>query len=156
MVYSYKINGIFPVPAQDAGQELERIYQEHGEIVPKTVVDESRPSEAVLHPCFEWRDDVAAEKYREQQARKICDCIVVTHEHEEKPPVQVRAVMHVKGAYHPTQVIVQHQGMYESLYQSALRELESFKKKFSVISDRKGLQAIFSMIDAVISIDGEG
>lgn len=154
VAYDWRIKGIFKVSAQDAGYELNRIYQKRGELVPRDIVDESRPQDAVLHPCFEWRDDVAAEKYRENQARKICDCIVVTHEREEKPPVQVRAVMHAQGAYHPTQVIVQQKDMYESLYQSALRELESFKKKFAIISDKKGMQAIFAMIDAVINIDG--
>jgi hypothetical protein len=40
------------VDAQTAGEELDRIRQEHGTLEPGTVVDESRPEEAPLHPAL--------------------------------------------------------------------------------------------------------
>lgn len=150
MVYDWKVKGLYPVAAQDAGEELERIYDEHGKIEPAEVVNESRPETAVLHPCFEWRDDVAAEKYREEQARGICRCIVVTKEEKGKEPIEVRAIMNVQGEYHPTQVIIQHEDKYNALYQSALRELESFKKKFYILSDIERLKYVFDAIDNLL------
>lgn len=148
MIYDWKFDSLYPVSAQAAGEELERIYTERGAINPVDVVDESRPEDAVLHPCFEWRDKIAAEKWREQQARGICNCIVTRAEVKNKGSVEVRAVMHVQGAYHPTAVIIQQQDKYTELYHAALRELEAFQKKFAILSDHKGLKAIFSAIEA--------
>lgn len=150
LVYAWKLDGLYPVPAQAAGDELMRIRNERGRIGPADVVDESRPSDAVLHPCFEWRDEVAAEKWREQQARGICNSIVVAVEREDKPPMTVRAVYHVQGAYHPTEIIIRDEDKYNGLYQSALIELNSFRKKFSIISDRDELKAVFDAIGAVL------
>lgn len=61
----------FQVDAQTAGEELQRIKRAHGLLHPATVVDESRPEEAPLHPAFEWRDPVAAEQWREHQASQL-------------------------------------------------------------------------------------
>ena len=44
------------VTADQAGDELARIYVEKGELTAPLVVDESRPEEAPLHPAFEWDD----------------------------------------------------------------------------------------------------
>lgn len=150
MTYQWKLPGLYDVPAQDAGTELERIYQQNGKIDPADIVNESRPETAVLHPCFEWRDEIAAEKWRERQARGICNCIIVVEEQEDKPPIAVRAFFHTQGSYHPTPVIIQEEDKYNDLYQSALRELTAFRKKFSILSDREGLAAIFTAIDAAI------
>lgn len=141
---------MYSVSAQDAGDELERIYDKRGKIDPADVVDESRPDDAVLHPCFEWRDDVAAEEWRKQQARTICRCIVTVAAQEGKDPVAVRAVMHVHGSYHPTQIIVQDQDKYNDLLQSALREFTASKKKFSMLSNFDEIRAIFDAIDAAV------
>jgi hypothetical protein len=76
------------IDAQSVGEELERIHRKHKAIVPKKVVEESRPKTAVLHPHFEWNDKVAAEEYRVHQARQIIGSVVVVPETENKRPVQ--------------------------------------------------------------------
>lgn len=72
MVYKWKIPGVIPVDAQTAGEELQRIYQEKGGLNPSDIVEESRHDSAPLHPCFEWDDETAAEKYRQTQAMQLC------------------------------------------------------------------------------------
>jgi hypothetical protein len=70
-----------------AFNELERIRADHGgELIPKTVVLESKPVTAPLHPVFEWRNAVAADRYREWQARNVIKAvrIVVIDETGEK------------------------------------------------------------------------
>jgi len=57
--------------AEVAGRELSRIQAQHGCIKPQTVVDESPPEKAPLHPHFTWDDGVAAEKCRIEEARAI-------------------------------------------------------------------------------------
>lgn len=103
--------------------ELERIYSEHGKLDAADVVDESRPETAVLHSCFEWRDDVAAEKYREEQARALVRCVVTVQEAEGQKPVEVRAFFHIQETYHPTSVIIQEEDKYITLLQTALLSL---------------------------------
>lgn len=150
MIYQWKMDGLYSVPAQAAGEELERIYDERGKIDPADVVDESRPETAVLHPCFEWRDDVAADKYREEQARSLVRCIVTVQESDGAAPVKVRAFFHADEAYHPTAVIIREEDKYEQLVRAALGELASFRRKYSVLSNLDKLRAVFSAIDDMV------
>jgi hypothetical protein len=92
--YSYAIEDAdeqFGVDAQTAGQELDRIRRRDGTIRPSVVVNESRPEEAPLHPVFEWRDAVAAEKYREHQATNLVKVVRVVTPPRDKvaAPTQV-------------------------------------------------------------------
>lgn len=76
--YKWKINLYPTVKAQDAGERIDALIKEHGgQVTPKQVVDASRPEQEVLHPCFEWDDCKAAEKYREKQAAKVLQNITV-------------------------------------------------------------------------------
>lgn len=50
MVYKWKMPGLYDIPAQAAGEELDRIYEEKGELQARDVVNESRPETAPLHP----------------------------------------------------------------------------------------------------------
>lgn len=143
MVYQYKLPGLFPVPAQTAGEELSRIYSERGELQAADVVDESRPEDAPLHPCFEWDDYKAAERYRQQQARNLIDCVVTTQETKSAGQIEVRAYVHTAGGYHPTQVIVSQKDMHDELIKTALRDLEAFQRRletFEVLKPVKELQ----------------
>jgi hypothetical protein len=79
------------VDAQTAGEELDRIRQEHGTLEPGTVVDESRPEEAPLHPAFEWCDPKAAELYREHQATHLIKQVRVVVPPRVDPVVRGRA-----------------------------------------------------------------
>ena len=66
--HGIKIGNLTP---QVVGDTLADIENRHGVIDPHTVVDESRPEDAPLHPVFEWCDEIAAEKWRVEQARRV-------------------------------------------------------------------------------------
>lgn len=149
--YSWLVDGIFPVDAQAAGEEMERIYEKRGTITPAGVVEESRPDDAPLHSCFEWRDKEAAEKYREHQARKIIRTLVVQHEEEGKEPVYVRSIVHVQKDYTPMNVVVETPGLMDALLSNAFREMESFKRKYQTLNQ---LAPVFSAIDEVTRAAG--
>ena len=144
MVYDWKIKGLYPVKAQEVGEELERIYAERGKMEAKYIVDESRPEEATLHPCFEWNDPVAAELYREHQARKICCCLVTTCETPEKSPVTVRAVVHAAKSYHPVSVAMKSADMREELLANAIRDMDAFHTKYATLEQ---LSSVFSEME---------
>lgn len=78
--------------AEQAHEAFEEIRQRDGKLTPAAVVDSARPEESVLHEDFEWRDDVAAEKYRQGQARQMVGAVRIIR--EERPPV--RAYVNVK------------------------------------------------------------
>jgi len=148
MTYKWKLRGMYSVPAQVAGEELGRIYQERGKMDAADIVDESRPEDAVLHPCFEWRDPVAAEKWREQQARTMCGCLVTVSESASPAPVEVRTFVHVKSTYRPMTVVVNDKDAMEELAVEALREFRAVAEKNQILHDTPLLREIFAAIES--------
>jgi len=74
--YAWKLIGFSKgIDINEAVIELERIKNLYGELTPQTVLDASRPEDAVLHKLFNWDDASAAEHYRLQQARTILNNI---------------------------------------------------------------------------------
>lgn len=147
MVYQWKLPGVVPVDAQTAGDELERIYQQRGNIEPSTVVNESRPASAPLHSCFEWDDVVAAEKYRESQAGYIIRSIVTVCE-DTLEPVVTRAFVSVTDGYKPISVVVNTPDEYDTLLATALRELETFKRKYATLNQLKPVLDVIEQLTA--------
>lgn len=148
MIYQWKLPGVIPVDAQTAGDELERIYDERGDLSPAAIVDESRPESAPLHPCFEWNDALAAEKYREAQAQHIVRSIVAVCERGDAEPIEARAFVAVGdgGGYKPISVVINTPEQYDALLGTALRELEAFRRKYSAL---ERLRPVFSAIDSL-------
>lgn len=144
MTYQWKVDGLYSVDAQTAGEELERIYQKHRELDPSDVVDESRPENAPLHPCFEWNDETAAELYRRSQAQTMIRCITTTVE-TDAAPVEVRAFVRAERPnYQPISIVMQSQDAMDELFKKAMEELRSFQKKYSGL---KALQPVFNALD---------
>lgn len=78
-IWSFKPGRIaLPIDPKVISNELHRINDKHGELKPRHVVDESRPTKAPLHPIFEWNDKKAADEYRLHQARNIINVIQIT------------------------------------------------------------------------------
>lgn len=150
MVYSWKIPSLYPIEAQQAGEELSRIHNQRGCLTPKAIVDESRPEDAALHPVFEWDDWKAAENWREQQARQLVCCIVTQQETEKREPVEVRAFVHVQDSYQPVQVALTVPDMRAEVLKDTLESAEAFKRKLknllSVYPDSKEAKNALSQV----------
>ena len=82
--------------------ELELIRAEHGVITPKHVVKRAEPPENYLHRFFEWNDKKAAQKYREEQARKLINSIVIVKEDPKHEPQTVTPYINVVVSKHRT------------------------------------------------------
>lgn len=143
-MYKWKIEGLYGVDAQVAGKELERIYSEQGTLEPSVVVEQSRPKSAPLHSVFEWDDEVAAEKWREQQARVVIASVMVVDESTDEP--FTRAFVHVSDDYRPLSIVLEDRDMTEELLDSALRELRTFERKYN---DLVQLAPVFHAIEQV-------
>lgn len=146
MIYKWKISK-YNLDAQEAGEELERIRNKYGELSACDIVEESQNENAVLHNCFEWRDDIAAQKYREHQAQELIRNIVVeaVQDKEVNPPI--RAYVKIQGDYKPIQEVVTIKDYREEMLNNAFKELKAFKEKYQSLSE---LNELFSYLDTIL------
>jgi len=155
-VWQWKQNGRFPVSAQLAGEELSRIQNKYNGITPKSVVDESRPEDAILHNCFEWDDKTAAEAYREVQAKEIIRSVIVVKIDESKDEeiepvrafVSIMPEQETKPRYVSVEKVMTNDKYREQLLESAKNEMISFKKKYGHLVE---LAEVFKIIDKFVA-----
>ena len=142
MVYKLKPGSHIKADAQAAGEMCERLAAEN-RLTAKTLVDENRAEDAPLHDAFEWNDAVAAESYREEQARHIINCIIKV----EEDLAPVRAFFNIERTspeYKHIDVILTTEDDTTKLLRTALRELRAFQKKYAQLSQ---LAPVFKAID---------
>lgn len=117
--FEYRAGVRYGIKPDVVGNELARIHSAHGTLEPQTVVDESTPDDAPLHPVFEWDTDVAANKYRVWQARNLIKSVRVVHEGKtSSEPVYVHVPKSAENdnqpGYQPVDVVVSRPDMYAS------------------------------------------
>jgi len=129
------------IDAQTAGSELDRIRRRDGTIRPAAVVDEARPEEAPLHPAFEWNDPVAAEQWREHQARTLIRVVRVVPAAPQEP--RVASVRPVNQAAAP--VVERYDPMAREVMEAlgqvveARRKVEELKLRTQRMGDRRSM-----------------
>ncbi len=133
----------YKATADEAAGAFEEIRQNSGKLTPELVVDYARPRESVLHNDFEWRDDVAAEKYRQGQARHMIGAIRVVSEDTPEP---VRAYVNVTvvapdkqpvRSYMPLQEVLEQPNLHSQMMADAFRDAQSFKQKYNTLERLK-------------------
>lgn len=109
------------------------------------VLERAKDENSELHKCFEWDNDVAAEKYRTIQAGNVIRMLYIEPKSEDEPPVRVLSRTS-DTVYQPTRTFLTNTTEYEDLLKRALSELESFRKKYETLSE---LEQIFEQIDLI-------
>jgi len=147
----------FPVEAQKAGEEFERIEGTYGMVNPVTVVEESIPEKAVLHECFEWDNSKAGQKWREQQVRVILGNLVTVYMSENEVEHIGRTFVNVatesedfSRSYLSMSNAISNKDYRKQLLDTAKREFESFRRKYR---DLKEFAKIFDEYDRSIKND---
>ena len=144
MVYKFKSGSHIKADPQLAGAMLERLEAENN-LTAKALVDANRAEDAPLHNEFEWNDSIAAEAYRETQARHIINCIEIVR--EEKEPVRAFfSISRAEPEYRHIDAIMKEEDKRQALLKLALSELLAFKKKYAQLEE---LAAVFAAIDEV-------
>lgn len=131
--YSWKVGGFaYKQDANAVGQELEKLGDN---ITAEGVINLARNENSILHEMFEWDDTVAAEKYRNQQARWIITNIQVNIIADEERPRQVRAFVTTRKDtfYEPIEKVVKDTDKYALLLERAYKELNAIKLKYSTL-----------------------
>lgn len=144
MVYQWKKASYIKADANVAGQMCEQLEKTVG-LTAKNLLDANRDESAPLHSEFEWDDSIAAESFRESQARHIINCLCIKQTEDKAEPV--RAFFAVsQPSYESLSVILQSKEKHESLLEMALKELRSFQAKYHAL---KQLEPVFEAIEKV-------
>ena len=146
MIYTWRPGSRHKVPASVAAAECERLEAE-GRLTAETLVDENREEGTPLHEEFEWRDDVAAEEWRKQQARMIINALVVVSEEHEPVRAFVNLVQR-SPEYTSVHTAVQRSDTRELLIRNALLELKAFQRKYQNLTEFASLFAEIEKITA--------
>ena len=133
MIYTWRPGSHHKVPASVAGAECSRLESE-GRLTAEALVDENREEGTPLHDEFEWRDDLAAEEWRKQQARLIINSLVVVSEQHEPVRSFINLVA-TSPKYTSVHTAVSQTDTRELLLQNALRELIAFQKKYKNLTE---------------------
>lgn len=136
----------FTVAPDLAFEELERIREDHGgKLTPKIVVQSAEPKNAVLHPLFEWRNPVAANLYREWQARTVIKSIKVEYLTEEGTTRNAPGFVNVR--------VMQEDGTRKSYYQNSQVAVNRPDEWMSAISmARSHIEAAKRAMDELLVI----
>lgn len=146
MVYQWKSGSRIKANAEAAGKQFEELAETVG-LTAETVLDANRPEDAPLHNEFEWRDDIAAEEWRKQQARHLINCICYTVDnHDSNEQVRAFFTTPETNGYESLETILTVENKYNSLLVKALQELSTFERKYSTI---KELKPVFDAIKEV-------
>lgn len=157
-MYKYRdgFRGNRKIPAEVVANELERIRKAKGglSITPKTIVQESRSPSSVLHDCFEWDNEIAAELHREYQARHLVKSIVIIREEEDEPePAYYNVVRKDVQGYAPRSIVIQHLDLFESAKNGLLANIRGAQNnlrqliKHAPTAKKKKVQHLARAID---------
>ena len=132
--------------AQVVGEMCEELSNTIG-LTPKTLLDANRNEDAPLHDYFEWRDDVAAEKYREQKAGYIIRSIIVVE--EEKPEVRayVPVIVSGKNEFKHVETVIKSVDLTQQMLENAKKELFAFQVKYNNLREYVELAEVFTSIE---------
>ena len=152
MVYQWKYN--MPIKAQIVGEHFEQLEKQKGCITPKIVLESARSETSVIHECFEWNDDVAAEKYRESQASSLIRNLTVKMvDTDDKPTEPVRAYVNIKqtdtSSFISMYKVLENDKLTNLMLEQAKQELAAFAKKYSTLQELSGVFSAIAKLDEV-------
>lgn len=132
------------IKPQEAYSLFEKIRRDSGgNLYPEDVVEASRPKDALLHNVFTWDNQLAAEKYRIEQARNAIRHLVVVYKtSKDQHPKQTRLYISVSQKeerknrpYLPVHEIARDAETKEAVVRRAWMDLLAWKAKYSALTE---------------------
>lgn len=136
-------------------EELRQIEDRDGIITPEAVVEFAKNKKTALHSQFEWDDKVAGHQYRLWQARYVIDIKAITIIRNDVE-LKVRAFHHFKAddksvaGYRHINSIMSDEELMARMLEGALRELQTFRKKYKDLQKIVEWRPVFDVIDTVL------
>lgn len=139
-VYKWRAHAGVPVPAQVAGEELERIRtKNNGRLAQDTVVEEARDKRSPLHPAFEWNDKAAAHQYRLSQAGYVIRMLSVSYVDGDSKTAPIRAFVNVSRDEDRSYTSIAHamsdDELREQVLAKALKELQDWQDRYAELTE---------------------
>jgi hypothetical protein len=123
----------------DLREQLQTIYQQHGRLTPKLVLEEARDPEHPLHSRFTWDDAEAAEKYRLNQAHELIQSVKVSYRDDQGRPKDVRQFHAVRReqefVYEPLTEIANDDVTRQILLRDMERDWKTLKKRYDGVRE---------------------
>lgn len=137
---------------QAVGEAIEKLASRHGGVCPKeALVRAARSPKHPAHGLFEWDDTVAAERYRNDQARKIMRTLVFVVEEREAPAFVKVEVTDDEGKAHEgflrTDKAMSAPNAKDQVLAAAIAQLRGLQRRYSVLSET--LQPVWDALDEV-------
>lgn len=148
----------FPVAAQVAAEEIERLREQNGgSVSAPDILASAAPESSPLHPCFQWDDQMAAHQYRLTQARDILrHVVVIVHDEDKQETSEVRAFVayepeegpgeNYREKYTHVKTAMETPAIREQLVERAWDELISWRNRYEKL---QAFAKVFAAIDAV-------
>lgn len=138
--YSYgTMGGFFKNPPEVAGKVFQQLRESEAGLTPRSLVEASRDEAAPLHNEFEWDDSVAAEKYREEQARcMIRHLIIERTDIQEVRTAKDRAFVFTgrkDAGYVPLAEALVNKEWRTNLMKAARRDMNYFVSKYERLEE---------------------
>ena len=154
--YKYRQNFI-KTPVEITGKVIDDLIEQDGVAKPERLVEVSRPEDAPLHNEFEWNDDVAAEKWRCEQARQIIKNVIIIKTDSEKEREMKDEQKHIvvegtrafvstgenKHEYVHIDTALANENWKTHLLESAKKDMISFRTKYIKLLE------VSNVIDAI-------
>lgn len=134
-IIKWKIEGKFRADATKCKNEIESIGSD---VKPQQIVDYAKNPDTELHKCFTWDNDLAAEKWRLQEARQVvCSLVIVESNSDYENDTQIRVFHKIdsEDGYKPLQFILQNKDEYKKLLERCEYDLRNLKKKYQNLSE---------------------
>ena len=133
------------------GPVCEDLARRNGVARPEDLLSVARDASHPTHRFFEWRDDVAAEAYRLDQARYLMRSYTVVIEKQDVTQ-EVRGLQFVdsKGGYVPSGVVFSDADMTREVVENAKREATSWYHRHQQLRKVAELAGVFDAIEASI------
>ena len=140
---TWKVKGFFKADAETVYKEITALGDSFS---PEQIVEAAKDEASELHKCFTWDDTVAAERWRQHQARVLVAQLVVKTETTDREPVAVRGIASTakRNEYKPVVKLIEAEQGYADLLARAINELKAFQQKYKAITE---LREIFAAID---------
>lgn len=135
-IYKWRAHAGVSIPAQVAGEELERIrVANNGRLAQEDVVASAKRKASPLHSAFEWDDKAAAHQHRLAQAgyiiRKL-DVVTVANDEAKSAPIRafVSVVRDEDQSYTSIAHAMSDDELREQVIARARKELEDWQARY--------------------------
>lgn len=122
---------------QKIGTALAKIAeQQKGRLTPPAVVEAARDARNPLHKHFEWRDDIAAQAYRLDQARMLIRSVALVGDGESEPAPAYLSIADKGGtSYRALADVLDSADLQSAVLAAAERDLAAFEKRYRQLAD---------------------